>query len=94
MMVNVLAKATSKLIRRMTELVMNARMAFLVSVKPMALAVTTVNVMLGALKLPIEMKCLFAIKKMANVNVETVSKVKTFAKLFILTYTLTLLFLY
>ena len=94
MMVNVLAKATSKLIRRMTELAMNARMAFLVSVKPMALAVTTVNVMLGALKLPIEMKCLFAIKKMANVNVETVSKVKTFAKLFILTYTLTLLFLY
>ena len=93
-MVNVLAKATSKLIRRMTELAMNARMAFLASAKAMASVVTTVNVMLGALKLPIEMKCLFAIKKMANVNVETVSKVKTFAKLFILTYTLTLLFLY
>ena len=85
MMVNVLAKATSKLIRRTTELAMNARMAFLVSVKPMALAVTTVNVMLGALKLPIEMKCLFAIKKMANVNVETVSKVN-----FCFAYTLSL----
>ena len=86
MMVNVLAKATSKLIRRTTELAMNVRMAFLVSVKPMALAVTTVNVMLGALKLPIEMKCLFAIKKMANVNVEMVSKVKTFTKPFALKF--------
>ena len=76
MMVNVPAKATSKLIRRTTELAMNVRMAFLVSVKAMVLVVTTVNVMLGALKLPIEMKCLFAIKKMANANVETVSKVK------------------
>ena len=83
-MVNVHAKATSKLIRRTTELAMNVKMAFLVSVKPMALAVTTANVMLGALKLPIEMKCLFVIKKMANVNVGTVSKVKTFTKLFVL----------
>ena len=86
MMVNALAKATSKLIRRTTELAMNVRMAFLVSVKPMALVVTTVNVMLGALKLPIEMKCLFAIKKMANVNVETVSKVKNFTKPFVLKF--------
>ena len=84
MMVNVLAKATSKLIRRATELAMNVRMAFLILAKAMALAVSTVNVMLGVLKLPIEMKCLFAIKKMANVNVEMVSKVKTFAKPFVL----------
>ena len=84
MMVNAHAKATSKLIQRTTELAMNVRMAFLVSAKAMALAVTTVNVMLGALKLPIEMKCLFAINKMANVNVETVSKVNTFTKLFVL----------
>ena len=49
-MVNVHAKATSKLIQRTTELAMNARMVSSVLAKAMVLAVSTVNVMSVAQK--------------------------------------------